>query len=276
MTSAASIRVNLLAIALSTAFLTDLQAMEPIEVFTEPYQTIDVAAAEPGIVDTLLVKQGDIVQAGDLIAHLDRDVLLASIEIAKLRANLQAPAKRAMADVSQKQRRYKKLLGLHTNGHASEEEIDSAKSTLEIAEAGLLEVRESQRLAKLQIREIEAQLRRRDIRSPINGQVIKLEKNQGEYVASIEPVVAKVVQLDKLRVKFYIDTQMARSIQKGDLLPIQLVDSNRRTKGLVEFVSPTTDADSRTVRVEVAIDNSKGDFRSGVPVRLDTIRQARK
>ena len=251
-------------------------ALEPIEVFTEPYQTIEVAAAEPGILNTINVQQGDFVQAGEIVAALNRDVLLASMEIAKLRANMQSQLKKTRADVNQKRRRYQKLTGLHQNGHASEEEIDSAQTNLEIAEAGLLEATEAQKLAKLQILEIEAQLRQREIRSPINGQVVKLQKDKGEYVASIEPVVAKIVQLDKLRVKFYVDTNMARSVRKGDTLPLLLVDTNRTVNGSVEFVSPTTNADSRTVRIEVVIENPNNAYRSGVPVRLNVLRQARR
>jgi len=249
-------------------------ASDMIEVFTEPYRSIDVAAAEQGILDTLSVEQGDTVAAGDRVATLNQDVLLASLEIAKLRSTLKAKMQQADADVRQRQRRYQKIVGLHKNGHASEEELDAAKSMLEIATAGLLEVKENQRLAKLEVRQIEAQLKRRRIVSPVNGQVVKLHKDHGEYVASLEPVVATIVQLDKLRVKFYVDTAEASHINRGDKLPIFFTDTNQRAFGVVEFVSPTTDADSRTVRVEVAIDNPNGDYRSGVSVRLDSVRQA--
>ena len=250
-------------------------ASDPIEVFTEPYQVIELAAPEAGILESMHVRQGDMVQAGDLVANLDRDVLLMTLEIAKHRAGSQAALNRTRADVQQKERRYQKLVALHRNGHASEEEIDSARTSLEIAQAGLLEAQENSQLALLQMREIEAQLRRRSIRSPIRGQVVKIEKDQGEYVASIEPVVARIVQLDRLRVKFYVDTRLGRMINKGEVLPLLLVDSNESTEGVVEFVSPTTEADSRTVRVEVVIENADGKYRSGVPVRLSSIRQAR-
>ena len=249
-------------------------ASDLIEVFTEPYRSIDLAAAEQGILDNIVVEQGAVVTAGDTVATLNREVLLASLEIAKMRAGMEAAMRRANADVRQKQRRYLKIHSLHTNGHASEEELDSAKALLEIAQADLLDAEEKQKLAQLQVAEIEAQLQQRRIQSPVTGQVVKLHKDTGEYVASIEPVVATIVQLDKLRVKFYVATSEAYDIQRGDTLPIVFRDTNQRTVGVVEFVSPTTDADSSTVRVEVAIDNRAGNFRSGVPVRLDSSRQA--
>ena len=245
-----------------------------IDVFTEPYRSIDVAAPEQGILSTIAVEQGDFVSSGAPVASLNHDVLVASLKIAKMRAQMMAPIQRATAEVRQKQRRYEKMLGLHRNGHASEEELDSAKTALEIAEADLLDAQEKQKLAQLQVEEMAAQLRRRTIFSPVNGQIVKLHKESGEYVASLEPVVATIVQLDKLRVKFYLETSMARRFRRGDQVPIVFRDTNQRAAGRVEFVSPTTDADSSTVRVEVVIDNREGIYRSGVLVRLDSVQQA--
>jgi len=248
---------------------------ELIEAFTEPYRVLDLAAAEPGILQRFAVKQGDRIAAGDLVASLNTEVLRARLDLARVRANLKGAIKKAQADVAQKRRRYGKLAGLHQNGHASPEEIDTARSNLEIAEAGLLEAQESQKLAQLEQKQIEAQLSRREIRSPFDGQVVKLEKDEGEYVASLEPIVAQVVQLDKLRVKFFIDTARARSLQRGDQLNVLLLDGNQQVETTVEFVSPVTDADSRTVRVEVVIDNAEQRYRSGVPVRFASYREAR-
>ena len=80
--------------------------------------------------------------------------------------------------------------------------------------------KKKQRLAELHVKEIEAQLRQRTIASPITGQVIRLHKESGEYVAAIKPIVATVIQLDKLRVKFYVEGSVAQRIQAGDQLPL--------------------------------------------------------
>lgn len=268
------IRLAMVLTAICTA--TSVDASDLIEVFTEPYRSIEVAAAEQGILDNIAVVQGAFVRAGEPVASLDRDVLLATLEIARMRARMEAPLTRANADIRQKQRRYEKILGLHSNGHASEEELDSARTSLEISQADLLDAQEQQQLAMLQVKEIAARLQQRTITSPVTGQVVKLHKDVGEYVASLEPVVATIVQLDKLRVKFYVDTTEAYDIQRGDTLPIIFLDTNQRTSGVVEFVSPTTDADSSTVRVEVAIDNNLGEYRSGVSVRLGETRASRR
>ena len=85
-----------------------MQASELIEVFTEPYRSIEVAAHEQGTIDKIAVRLGDIVQQGATIAHLNRDVLLASLQVAKARANLTAARQRAAAELRLTQRRYEK------------------------------------------------------------------------------------------------------------------------------------------------------------------------
>lgn len=246
-----------------------------IEVFTEPYRTIELAAAEQGIVDSLAVQHGEQVRAGDTVATLNQEVLIASLKIARMKAAMNAPIQKAAAQLRQKQRRYEKILSLHQNGHASEEELDTAKTALEIARAEMTDAEERQQLAMLQVEEITAQLRRRTITSPVDGEIVKIHKETGEYVASLEPVVATVVQLNKLRVKFYLDTASARQLQAGHRVPVLFVESGQHVTGSIEFVSPTTDADSSTVRVEVVIDNAEGHLRSGVLVRMLDHQQAR-
>ena len=55
------------------------------EGFTEPHQTIQVAAAETGIVQEVRVELGQPVKRGDVLGVLDNDVLRASLEVAQLR-----------------------------------------------------------------------------------------------------------------------------------------------------------------------------------------------
>ena len=58
-----------------------------VDGFTEPYRTINVSAAEQGVITTLFVKEGDTVHEGQLLATLDTDVLEATLEIAKVARN---------------------------------------------------------------------------------------------------------------------------------------------------------------------------------------------
>ena len=58
-----------------------------LEGFTEPYQTIAVAAAENGIVQEVRVELGQAVKKGEALGTLDDDLLKATLEIGQLKAN---------------------------------------------------------------------------------------------------------------------------------------------------------------------------------------------
>ena len=57
-----------------------------IEGFTEPAQTIAVAAAENGIVQEVRVDLGQSVKKGEILGTLDDDLLKATLKIAELKA----------------------------------------------------------------------------------------------------------------------------------------------------------------------------------------------
>ena len=237
--------------------------------FTEPFRKIDVAASETGTVAQLLVHEGDRVTKGQVLATLDNDVLEVSREIAA--ANVQAKGKldSAAAERDLRKTRLERLGPLRSEGHASQEEIDRAEADLAVAEANLQAAREQHQLDELERKKIEAMIERRTLRSPIDGQVLKIQKEQREFVSANSAAVATVVQLDPLRVVFSLPTAYAARLSAGSAVDLELPESGAKLRGSVEFVAPVTDAESGTVRVKVLIDNAAGAYRCGIRCLLD-------
>jgi RND family efflux transporter MFP subunit len=241
----------------------------PFEAFTEPYRTIDVAAAEIGVVEELSVREGDRVAKGQTLAVLDCQVLEASKEIAA--ANVQAKGKlnSALAEHELRKTRLARLEPLRERGHASQEEIDRARSELAVAEANLLAAHEQQLLNELERKKIDAMIERRKIRSPIDGVITKLHREEQELVSSNSAAVATVVQLDPLRVVFTLPTADALPLKAGQTVALTFPESVARTSGKIESVAPVTEAESGTVRVKVVVNNPDGKYRSGVRCSLE-------
>ena len=86
-----------------TLFLSVRATATSFEGFTEPYRKIEVAAAETGVVEKLLVREGDRVVKGQTLATLDTDVLVVSKEIAT--ANTKAKGKLDFAQAERDLRR---------------------------------------------------------------------------------------------------------------------------------------------------------------------------
>jgi RND family efflux transporter MFP subunit len=110
---------------------------------------------------------------------------------------------------------------------------------------------------------IQAQLEQKRIKSPIDGVVTRVFRDVGEFVSAADPVVVKVVQLDPLLVVFSVPTAETRDLRVGQTVPLRVGSKRAKLNGVIEFVSPTSDAQSGTARVKVRIPNPEGRFQSG-------------
>ena len=201
---------------------TDLDAQEAAlndfsrsdEAFTEPIEEIKVAAAEMGIVSAIHVELGDRVQAGQLLIEMDMSVLEASRRVAESKANSTARMKAAEVEYNIKRVRYEKLVELVKEGAGSPEEVERARADAEVALRNVEALLEENNHFQLEVQQYEAQIERRRIRSPINGQVVEIKKRLGEHVSTNDPHVVTVVQLETLRDFLHSDLPCATAAQK--------------------------------------------------------------
>ena len=239
-----------------------------IEGFTEPAQTIDVAAAENGIVQDVRVELGQAVKKGEVLGTLDDDVLKATLEIAQLKAHSTAAIDAAKAELEIKEQRLNALTEIQRTSGGSREEFSRAKADAELARAKLKSAEETLAADRLEVKRTEALLLRRTIRSPIDGVITEIHREPGEFLSITEPKVFTVVRLDRLRAKFYIPAENAHRFGKGHRLKLAGQSDEKPLTGEVEFVSPVTHAESGLVRVDVMLDNRDGRLRSGQRLTL--------
>lgn len=261
-------RTHLLAFAVvALGVCAPLQA-QVTRTFTEPYEEIELSAAETGIIQSIPVREGQRVKANDLVGSLDTRVLEESKRLASLRAKSTAKAEAAQADLKIKRRLYENLSQLLRSGQANPNEVEKAESEYRQAEAAWRLATEESIESKIEVDRINAQIAQREIRSPIDGVVLVLHRKKGEYVSGSKPEFATIVQLSKLRARFFITTAQAETLKTGSKVNAVVGRKRKPVLATVEFVSPVTDAQSGTVRMDVAIDNRRGELRSGVLCEL--------
>ena len=233
--------------------------------FTEPVESSQVAAAEPGVIGKVLVKEGQRVSVGQTLGELDNEVLQRSLEIAALRAASDAKVRSTRARLKISKRKLEKLQPLLDQGHANHAEVEQAETSYEAALADHeLAILESEEF-RLEVSRIESQIRRRTIRSPVDGWITEIHRRPGEYIASNDPRFATVVQLDHLRVRFYLLADTVSRLQPGETVGLLLGEKKQPINAIVEFVSPVTNPDSGTARVDLLVDNPNLQIRSGTP-----------
>jgi RND family efflux transporter MFP subunit len=262
-------RSAVLPLAILAIVLGDARARAAgVEGFTEPYRKIDVAPAETGTIFGLLVHEGDAVRSGQQLATLDYDVLVVSLQIAKAGMEACGKLNSAIAERDLRQIRLTRLETLRERGHASQEEVDHARGELAVSEANLLSVQEQRQIDQLEYKRTAAMIERRTLRSPIDGIVLKIHKDEREFVSPNNATVFTVVQLDPLRIVFNVPTTQAAGLAVGQPIGLTFSEGGQKAEGKVEFIAPLTDAESGTVRVKVLLDNAQHQYRCGVRCTL--------
>jgi RND family efflux transporter MFP subunit len=231
---------------------------EAVDGFTEPFRKIELAPAEPGILTQILVEEGAAVEAGQVLATLDNEVLQVALKIAKQILDSRGKLEGARAERDVRFDRLKRLKSLQPQGFAFREELERAAADLAVAEANVLAAEEQKFLDSLEHQKAQAMLERRIIRSPVNGVITKVHHEQQEYVAGSTPTVFTVVQLNPLRVVFAVPASTARRLKAQQVVGVRFPETGNESAGRIELISPITDAESGLVRVKVLIANPAG------------------
>jgi RND family efflux transporter MFP subunit len=201
-------------------------------------RSVDVRATVSGRLATLVVAEGDAVDAGEVLAEVDAEAQSAVVR--------QAVAALDAALVSQAQARetYDRLLALGTN---------VARSTLETeARAVQSAVQEVARMTAI-LDQARVALRDHTIRTPIAGTVLVLNVEEGQTVDPATPLMT-LADLGELVVEADVDEAYATQIAEGQPAVLQLAGETGTRGGHVSFVSRRVDMDTGGLAVEIAFD----------------------
>lgn len=242
-----------------------------VEGFTEPIESIDVAAMEAGPISSVLIRRGQRVRKGELLVTLNDEVLRESRAAVEAEATSVANIEALEIERVVRQRRYETLKRLEESGSGSQEEVKLAKADFDVASKKVEAAKEQLGIAKFRLRELDARIAQRRILSPIDGIVVDVKKKRGEYVAAEELHVATIVRLEQLRAVFFVPTKLAAemTVQKQQMFRVRIPLIKKAVDASLEYVAPVTEPDSGLVRVHLLIPNPREAYRSGVRCILD-------
>ena len=230
--------------------------------FTEPYRDIAMSAAEMGTLAEINVSEGDEVKAGQLIGRLDSTVLEASLKVADAGRKATGELEAAKAQLEIREQEHRRISRLFEQQFASQREMDRVQSDLKVARTRLQTATEDLQIRALEYERIRAQLKQREVRSTIDGIVMNVNRDVGEFVSPSDPVVARVVTLDPILVVFSVPAERRDEVTRGETVNIS-ISGNGSTVGEVEFVSPSADPSSRRFRVKVKVANPEAKWHGG-------------
>lgn len=263
-----SLAVLLLALASGPVW-----AEDEVLSYLEPYRSIEISAIDTGVISEIRVKEGDQVAAGDVLLLLDNEITESRLAIARINAEGVGKLMATQAEVDLQQQRYDQLERLVTSGSSNSAELARQKALLVQAQGNHIIAEEEQKSFKLEVKQIEAELKRRILTSPIDGIVVDISKDIAEPVslnaARSDDYLVRVVEIDRLKCIGHVPAAFGRGLKKGDSMSLRVEDGEPVVvRGTVEFVSPVIDPATATVRVQLVVDNTAFTLRSGATVQL--------
>jgi RND family efflux transporter MFP subunit len=235
---------------------------------TVPSESLQIGAAQSGIIERMAVTEGQFVKKGDLLFRLTTH--REELEVARLLVESQSDTevREAKARLVQAEREETRYIDLHRRDIAGDAELDTRKREAEVARIRLDRATVMHRVAVLRHKEAEARLRQRIVHSPIDGYVAERLHRGGESVDELQPVV-KIVRLDPMWVEFDCPITDAGLFPKGGESRVRLAsDKTVVARARVVFASETADAASQTFRVRLQLE-SRRRFKTGLKVFVE-------
>ncbi|KTD27515.1 hemolysin D [Legionella israelensis] len=218
--------------------------------FADQYETlgslnstdsIDISSELAGQISAIHFKPGNRVKKGQLLIQLDATIY--KTELASAEGNLK------LSEMN-----FKRTRELAKRHLASEQALDQA----------LADLKEKENLVKVK----RAQVEKLNLRAPFTGILGSRQISIGQYVNVGQPLVHLVAN-QQLRVEFQVPERYLGQLQRGQKVSVvSEAFPDKHYTGVVNYMGPSIDKDTRTVAVEALIDNKDHLLYSGLFVRI--------
>jgi len=258
-----------------------------------------IKAMASGTLERLLIREGQAVSKGELIAEINRDRVrngmegldLSAREIANSEARAGEKRRLFAANLDYWQKQVKRYERLQQNQSISGDQLEKARLQLKDVQASLFDVDRALEALRIQEERILNQrqalvLTEKDLllRSPASGVVLETFIGRGESVFP-GAVLADILDLSSLFVDVFIEEKEIAALKLGQRAAI-IVDglANRSFSGLIsafgrkaefspKYIVSEKERQALLYQVKVRIDRDLEVFKVGMPVTVVFARQ---
>lgn len=241
-------------IELSTSDVVQAQKMDmvlglPVSGTLKASQSAMVKARVAGELLDLVVREGDLVKAGQVIARIDPT----EYQARERQAKQQADAALAQVDIAQKQ--FDNNKALVAQGFISQTALQNASASLNGAKATHMAA-----VAALDV--TRKALDDAIVRTPISGQIAQRLAQAGERVG-IDARIVEVVNLSQLELEAAFTAADASLVRNGMKAQLKVEGLDEAVAAKVLRINPTAQAGNRSVMVYLGVAGQDG-LRQGV------------
>ncbi|MBV8467676.1 MAG: efflux RND transporter periplasmic adaptor subunit, partial [Burkholderiales bacterium] len=203
------------------------------------------------VVQTVKVREGDVVRAGDVLATFDTSNIAAQLH--EQQGNLEM----ARAQLGLDERTYKKNQALLKQGFISENAFDTSQNAMEVSRAKV-------KAAQAQVEIAANAMNDTVLRAPIGGVIGKRMIEPGGRV-EVNTDLLSIVDLSEMLIQVAVPTTDIAHVQVGQTATFKVDGFNDETfTGTVKRIDPEAQDGSRAILVYLSVKNPKGALRGGM------------
>ena len=236
----------------------DLQAQDfsGYSCMIEPHSVTELSTREEGVLEEVLVRRGDIVRKGQVVAKLESSLEKIALEFAEARAKMKGDVESKQAALDYMLRQRDRITELYKDNAISFNDKDKADTDVRLAETELQVALDNQRLMEIERDRSARRLDLRSIRSPVDGVIVEILLVPGESVEDRAREIMVIAEVDPLNVEIILPADQFGSVQVGtsaEITPLLAGEAVRFAD--VSVVDRTIDAASDTFGVQLQLEN---------------------
>jgi RND family efflux transporter MFP subunit len=205
----------------------------------EAPEEVNLAAQAGGRIESLRIRQGDAVRAGQLLVVLDQ-------------TQLREEVKALSSQRDESRLNFQRFEYLVRQGAASPIQRDALRQNYLAADAALK--------AK------QADLAYKDLRAPMGGVVGDVAVKPGDVIRAGTPFTT-IQRSNRLLARVDVPARFSQRIRPGQSVLVSAPGGNGRTEGRVVSIDPRVNGATQSFLVKAELDNRDGWFRNGERVR---------
>ena len=255
----------------------DLEETIPASGTIRPVVEVKITPEVSGEIVEIYIKEGDRVEAGDLVLKIRQDLYLSQVEQAGASlGSLRAECARCRAEVRQARLNYERDQKLFDLNAISTAEFQHSKTDLEVAQSGLRAAEFAIRSGEAQLREARENLQKTTLYAPISGIVSQMNVERGERVVG----TSQMAGTELFRIADFSRMEVMVEVGESDVVRIRPSDSVRveidayprqRFQGVVTQIANSAKVTNFGVRIELLPDSVK--FLPGMSAAVDIVTQ---
>lgn len=220
----------------------DLQTVVMATGVLQASKQVDVGAQVSGQLKTLMVKLGDHVMKGQLLAEIDPELSQNTLLSAKASMDsLNAQRRAVAANLWQAELAYRRQMEMIAKDATSNQEVEAAKAQLQVIRANLASFDAQIIQAKTQVDSAHASLAFTNITAPMEGDVVAIVTQEGQTVVAAQqaPVILKLANQDTMTAKAQISEADVIHIQPNQNAYFTILgDSENHHAGSLRAIEP--------------------------------------